>query len=940
MVRAKLHQASRVLLSVRMRAGLVVTLAVLPLIALLLARALVERNALLHAAEVRALDTAELLVERQDASRRELTTLLASVRRIPAVSALDAPRCSEELAIAVMGRADQLEMWATDASGHIACSSMPDSLGLDVGNAPPVRAVMAPDGPQRLQSFVPRGRVRDIPVIVSQMPLFGPGGERVGVLTATLPFAWLTDIALRLNRWSDSPIFLLDAQTGEVLARSLEPDAWVGHRFPDHPVLRAWRASPTAGIISAVNPRGVAQVFGYAPIEQVAGHAVLLVVALDRVWLLALAGHEMALAMMLAAALGLSSIGLAWWAAHASLVRPIRQLVHVARELGSRTEGTALSAWHPPELRLLGLRLRARSRSLASAQAATALSEANLRLLAESTSDVILRLDRAMRILYVSPAIAEVLACTAAAFAARRLRAVHPADLAQVTAQLAQLRRTGSGKVTARWRRGEHWVWLEARGRRAADGSFVCVLRDVTAQRAAHERIRHMAHHDGLTGLLNRTELRRQLRMAIERSTGDTATTCLLYIDLDGFKQVNDTLGHAAGDDVLREVAERLTRFLAAIGADGMDGAADGLRGTAARLGGDEFVLLLAGVPASVRLEGWLQLLLDALCEPVRVGSRLVPVGASIGVACHPRHGATAAELTSNADAALYVVKQRGRRGYALFDATLVDQRRQRQRLERELVQAIGTDQMRLVHQPVTDARSRRVLGTKALPAWQHPVLGPLPPAELAVLAQGCGQTGALALWALRQACAEAASWSAELSLAVSVPPGPAWCETLPEQVAQILAATGLPARRLHLEVSGAGLAGDETRAARVMRALQRQGVSVTLEDLGSGGTSLASLGGLGIDALKLDRALLRGLDTQPGQAVVAAILGLARALGAVVVAEGVEGVEQLDRLHDLGCTRFQGFLPVRPASAKGAATRAPERAAKPRLPLLAHGEG
>ena len=250
-----------------------------------------------------------------------------------------------------MGRPDQLELWATDASGRIACSSLPEGLGLALGDTATIRTMMTPDGPQRLQSFVPHGRVRGFPVMLSQMPLLGPAGQRIGVLTASMPFAWLTDVALRLGKWSDSPIFLIDAQTGEVLARSIEPEAWVSQRFPDHAVLRAWRAHAEPGIVTAVNPRGVPQVFGYAPIEHGAGGTVLLVVALDGRRLLTMAGREMRLAIALATILGLVSIALAWWAAHASLVRPIRQLVHVARRLGSGAEDPVLSPWHPPELR-------------------------------------------------------------------------------------------------------------------------------------------------------------------------------------------------------------------------------------------------------------------------------------------------------------------------------------------------------------------------------------------------------------------------------------------------------------------------------------------------------------------------------------------------------------------------------------------------------------
>ena len=461
-------------------------------------------------------------------------------------------------------------------------------------------------------------------------------------------------------------------------------------------------------------------------------------------------------------------------------------------------------------------------------------------------------------------------------------------------------------------------------------------MRDVTLRRQADERIRHMAHHDGLTGLANRTELRRQLHAMLQRAAAAGEPVSVLCVDLDRFKQVNDQLGHLVGDELLRRVGERLRAFV--------EGAPEGLawlpppeagepeapdsapgapawpaacpRRLAARLGGDEFALALCGGLPEAALAAELHRLLELLGRPVRIGSHELQIGASIGVAQHPQHGATVTDLLRNADAALYRVKQAGAGGFALFNPSLASEQHRRRQLEHDLRLAMAAGQLRLVFQPVVEARSLEMVAVEALLRWQHPTLGAITPTEFIRVAEESGLIEAIGLWVLRSACAEAASWPRGWTVAVNLSPVQVQREGLPEQVARILAETGLPSRRLKLEITEGILIGDEERARAMMRALQAQGVSMALDDFGTGYASLTTLSGLAFDTLKIDRSLVQGVASQPQQAIIRAMLDLAQALDMDVIAEGVETAEQLEQLRRMGCPKLQGYLLGRPVPA------------------------
>ncbi len=657
MVPRSIRWLAREVGTVRMGAGLLVLLSMLPCVMLLIGDAVGERAALLDAARLRALETARLLAERQDGISRELDSALALLRTLAAPE--NRALCNAAAAEAAASHAGQLVLSVTDATGRLVCTSEPGMLGIDMSDAPPVRALLAPDGPERLQAFPSQGRLLGVPETVNLVVVRDAAGRRVGVAAAAVPFDWLMEAARAMGRGAENPVFLIDATTGEILARAERPEGWVGHRFPDHTVLRAFRAAPGTGVVEGPSPVGQPRVFGFAPLRANGGGTVLVVAALARAPMLAQANHALLASLLLAATLTLLGAAAAWWGAHLWLLRPLRELAVLARHLGdaplARPGGTALRLRCARELRLLHGQLRRRGRSLARARAALAESEAEARLLAEGSSDIILRLDREGRTTFVSRAVRDVLGVSPEGFvAATREEVVHPDDLALVQAGMARLRGTGAAPVITYRRRGARgWVWLEAVTRAAPGGvGFVCVLRDVTRRREAEREVRHMAHHDALTGLANRHELHARLAAMLD-AVPEAGPVHVLCLDLDRFKEVNDRLGHAVGDEVLREVARRLRGFPWMAGC--------GLGTVAARLGGDEFAVALQGDLAPSALAERLRHLVQHLSGPMEVQGHRVAVGASVGVALHPAHGDTPLALLQVADAALYRAKHTGR---------------------------------------------------------------------------------------------------------------------------------------------------------------------------------------------------------------------------------------------------------------------------------------
>ena len=473
--------------------------------------------------------------------------------------------------------------------------------------------------------------------------------------------------------------------------------------------------------------------------------------------------------------------------------------------------------------------------------------------------------------------------------------------------------------------RRDEEIAIEARIRRADDGGLrhlemraryyydeagrplrsVGVIIDVSERKLAEERLSHAAHHDALTGLPNRVLLRDRLAAATLRlEAGEPfAVICL---DLDRFKDVNDTLGHPFGDKLLVEVGRRLSQEL-------------GPRDTLARLGGDEFAVLFAG-PADGEEAGRLaERLVARIGEPFQIEIHRIVIGASAGVAVAPQDGVCGEELLSAADLALYQAKAgRTASGWRRFDPQMNAQAQLRRDLERDLRAGMARGEFELFYQPVLDSSTLKIDRFEALIRWRHPERGLVPPAEFIPLCEETGLITPLGAWVLRRACADAASWPPEIGVAVNVSAVQVAAGDLNEIVAAALKESGLRADRLEVEITETVLLNQTAATLATMHALQGLGVRIAMDDFGAGHSSLGYLQSFPFDKVKIDRVFAASVDSsKKSAAIVKAILDLCKALGMTTTIEGVETQEQFKALSRMGGERLQGYLfsPPRPAA-------------------------
>ena len=450
-----------------------------------------------------------------------------------------------------------------------------------------------------------------------------------------------------------------------------------------------------------------------------------------------------------------------------------------------------------------------------------------------------------------------------------------------------------------------HAVWViddEAVISRDADGRATIVqgiLVDISDRKALEEQLRHQALHDPLTGLPNRVLFVDRLAHALVRRTGNDSVA-VLFLDLDDFKVVNDSLGHAAGDELLRLVAERLLGVLRA-------------EDTACRMGGDEFAFLLEGAPRE-RIDAVAGRILDALADPFDLAGKTVTLTASVGVA-FGTPGVTdvtgdeaADEILRDADTAMYAAKTMGKGRVQHFERGMDEPVKRRRELRSALERALDADELLVEYQPIVDMCDGALLGVEALVRWNHPQLGRLMPVDFIGLAEDAGLIGRLGEWVLRRAASDTADSAVMVSVNVSA--HQLGHGTLPGIVANVLAETGLEPSRLQLELTETTLATAGAGSEAELEEVQALGVRIALDDFGSGYSSLEYLGRLPIDILKIDRALVEHVDDEPQrQEVLRAIGQIAHKLGVETIVEGIERVEQRDVLLGLGFCRAQGFL-------------------------------
>ncbi|WP_395088613.1 putative bifunctional diguanylate cyclase/phosphodiesterase [Armatimonas sp.] len=542
------------------------------------------------------------------------------------------------------------------------------------------------------------------------------------------------------------------------------------------------------------------------------------------------------------------------------------------------------------------------------------ITDTRFALMMDLMDDIVSLHDTNFFTLYATPALTRITGLSARQTTGKSVfRWMHSEDKPRVMQTLRRLRRTG--EATVRWRhvsRQGACQWLETRIRTLEESwtptRYLCSTRDIGPQIVSEERVLWRARHDALTELPNRNYFMEQIKKA-SATLPPEHLLAILFLDLDGFKRINDSLGHETGDTLLRIVAQRLQDTLR-------------LHDMIGRMGGDEFTILLNPIHSADETEILVRRLLAAVARPVLVGGQELFVSASIGVSLYPDDGMDGETLVRHADVAMYQAKQTGN-NFRYFDHSMHDATQERLRQERCLRRALEQGEFEMHYQPQMNPRTGEVSSLEALLRWKRPSEeAPISPARFIAVAEECGLIEPLGSWIMQNVCEQAAGWLTENGLSPLIAVNVSTIQlTQPwflRRVEQTLEATGLPPRLLEMEITESALLGKGAAALKTLEGLHELGIRLAVDDFGTGYSSLSYLRDLPLDCLKIDASFLIDLEAPQTQAIIRAIIELSHALDLEVVAEGVEQEKQRAILADLNCDKIQGFLlsPAIPAAA------------------------
>ncbi|GAA4039607.1 hypothetical protein GCM10022213_07100 [Parerythrobacter jejuensis] len=458
--------------------------------------------------------------------------------------------------------------------------------------------------------------------------------------------------------------------------------------------------------------------------------------------------------------------------------------------------------------------------------------------------------------------------------------------------------------LTVRIAQDDKEIWWSISGKPQFDseGEFLGYrgsAKDITSVRESRREVGRMAQYDSLTGLANRHRMTKRLTATLIAYKAAKRSCALMMLDLDRFKQVNDTLGHPAGDELLKQVGQRLGRIVGEMGEIG-------------RLGGDEFQIILPDIEDRGRLGELASRVIQMISQPYSIDGTRAIIGTSVGVAIAPFDGIETEELVSAADLALYAAKGGGRGQYRFYSSELKDGAKLRRQIEEDLRDALVTEQgLEMHYQPLVCAKTSKVKCFESLVRWNHPERGWISPADFIPVAEDTNQIGALGEWVLRKACKDAASWPGDLGVAINVSAVQFANPELPQIVQNALDASGLDVSRLELELTESVFIGDPTATHEMFRDLKKLGVRLALDDFGTGYSSLGYLKNAPFDKIKIDQSFVRGAteDDNNNAAIITAIVSLAGALDMVTVAEGVEAMDELELVRERGADLIQGWI-------------------------------
>ncbi len=771
------------------------------------------------------------------------------------------------------------------------------------------------------------GRITGKPVLVSSYPSYNSTGNLQSVVFAALDLSLINQIAAGASLPEGFTVSLLDSR-GTILNRHPEPEKWIGKSRADTALARAMLATRESGTVEDTGLDGVRRLYTYAPLfDSGQGGRIYVVAGIPRDAIAADVRHNVIRGATTLSAVTILALMIAWFGGDYFLLRKIRVLADSARRLARGEHARTGIADTRGEIGLLARTfddmadaIETRTDEIRRANDALRDSEERFRSLVETTSDCIWEVDARGVYTYASPKIRDLLGYAPEEVLGKTPFDFMPPDeaarLGRQFAEIAAAQKSFERLENVSLHKDGHQVVLETSGVPILDGEgrlagYRGVDRDVTERIQTEEELHRATHHDALTGLPNRVLLFDRLQQSLIDAKRRNRVVAVLWLDVDNFKNVNDSLGIENGDRIIRAMGERLQTCVRA-------------GDTVARVGGDEFCVVLKDLAHEDNVVEIIQKILSSLSAPHRVANQEFSLSTTVGVSLFPRDALEPEGLLENVDAAMYHAKERGD-SYQFYSPNMTAIATERLALENDLRHALEQRELFLHYQPQVDLHTGLITGVEALLRWRHPRHGMVSPAKFIPLAESTNLILPIGEWVLREACAQARAWQdaglPSLRMGVNLSVRQFRQPDLAETVRRILEETKLDPRRLDIELTESTMVQDPESVAKILTGLETLGVQISIDDFGTGYSSLSYLKRLPIDILKIDQSFVRGVTSDLDDAsIVIAIITLAHALGIQTIAEGVETREQAQFLRKHGCEAMQGFFFSKPAEADAVA--------------------
>jgi len=900
-------------LRIRLLASMVV--AGLPVLGLVLYTGLEHRHQAMEQAQAHILRVASVISHDQQQSIEVGRQLLITLAQLPAVRERDGAACGAIFSTSLQSHRRYTNLGAIAPDGRVFCSAVPVDGLTDRFNASSSEWFQEALGKRVFAvSDYHIGGITGRPVLTMAYPAFDRGVVQA-VVFASLDLEWLSNFSLNEQLSPDSVVTVVDRQ-GTVLTGYPDPEVWPGINSRDAPIVSRAIKMKHEGLEEAIGVDGRQRMYGYTPLG-LAGQepSAYVLIGTPRETVFAAPVHELNRNLLGVGVAMFVALLFAWWSSELFLMRRIERLMGATRRLaaGDLTSRTGeLSG--PTELNQLAqvfddmaATLQKRQAESERAQQALRDSEARYRLIVETAEEGIFIIDPDGDTVFANAMMAGMLGYSVDEMRGRSIFDFMDEEMRSLARHSLQRRQDVREQHDVRFKRkdgGELWTIIAANPIFEGDGRYLgtlAMVTDITERKRAEDHLLYLAHHDSLTGLPNRTLFNDRLQQSLIDAGRRERVVAVLFMDLDRFKTINDTLGHEVGDVMLRAVSGRLK---------------DCIRtgDTVARLGGDEFIVLLPDVGHVDDVGRIAQKILDVFSQPFSVDGRELFVSTSIGITLYPFDGSNVDGLVKNADVAMYRAKEQGRNSYQFYTAEMTAKAHENLALENALRGALDRQELVLHYQPVVELANGEVSGMEALLRWHHPELGLIMPQQFIPLAEESGLIVPIGEWTLRTACLQAMAWQRQgyppLRLAVNLSARQFYQRNLSEVIARALKDSALDPIWLELELTESLLMQNAELTHATLRTLNIMGVRLAIDDFGTGYSSLGYLKRFPLDTLKISRSFVHDVPADPDDAaIVSAIIAMAHTLEMRVIAEDVETEIQKAFLHAHDCDAFQGYV-------------------------------